>query len=79
MVDATMFSCLTLNPFICQRKIKILLKKKMTFKNAPTLAAENAQKVGGKNPRKLKKSSQVNGLAQNCKKPSTPTQWVRVE
>ena len=33
--------------FICQRKIKIVLKKYI-LKNAPTLAAENAQKFGGK-------------------------------
>ena len=33
---------------VCQRKIKIMLKKKKTLKNVPMPAAENAQKFGGK-------------------------------
>ena len=51
--------CLTLNTFICQRKIQIMLKKKTTFKNVPTLAGENAQKVGDKIHEILKQFSQI--------------------
>ena len=46
------------------------------------LAAENAQKFGGKILeifKTIQPSHGVNGLARNWKKPSPPTLWVRVE
>ena len=55
------------------------VKEKTTFKNAPTLAGENAQKVGSKIHENSEQFSQVNGLEHNFKKPNLPTQWVRVE
>ena len=60
--------CLTLNLFICQRKIKIVLKKQTTFKKCANASCRKCAKVWRQNPRNFKiiqPSHGTNGLARN--------------
>ena len=41
-------TCLTLNTFICERKIQIMLKKRTTFKKCANVGMGKCTKVGGK-------------------------------
>ena len=68
------FQCLTLNLFICQRKIKIVLKKQTTFKKCANASCRKCAKVWRQNPRNFKiiqPSHGTNGLARNWKKHPT--------
>ena len=60
------FSCLTLNTFICQRKIQIVLKKLTTFKKCANAGCRKCAKSWRQDPwnfKTIQPSHGVNGLA----------------
>ena len=50
--------CLTLNTFICQRKIQIMFKEKTTFKKCDNFGRGNAQKLAAKSTKILNNSAE---------------------
>ena len=64
-----------------REKLKLCQRNRRHWKNVPTLAAENAQKLAAKSSKVQNNSaeSRRQRTRTELKKPNPPTLWVRVE